>query len=167
MKSVFVLLFLTGLAGCTPPTPTSDKQVSNSSMAAIDTKGTASSEQTSKCSAAKEAAVAARFIYDKDYRARAGGGGGSGPSLTVGELDACRLVESGAFVGKWKGRRWRFLPVEGSSFTRDPKKIWVSDTVSSEADRVWHSEWRGDFAPDAKTRELTDLLAQSAEVEGK
>ena len=154
------------MTGCTdaPEAIQSETEVTGTERQEVVNESAVSSEDESECNRAKEAAVAARLTYDRDYAERNGRPVPSQASLSVDQLDACRLVNGGAFVGKFGGIQWRFVPVVDGRYVTDPRQIWKTDT-SSGSDGIWYSEWRGDFASDSRAAELSELLEQSREVE--
>jgi hypothetical protein len=118
------------------------------------------------CANAKAAAVLARKAYDSDYESR--NPGAKSTSVSASELTSCRLVNGGAFVGKWgdlKPTRWRFVPSSGGDFSTNPHLIWISDEPIGSDDRIWFSEWRSENATDKKAKELSSLLDHSEAVQ--
>ena len=116
-----------------------------------------------ECLSAKKAMVAARKVYDREYERENPGV----PSATeaVNDFNACRLVPGGAFVGKWGGQRWKFIPKHGSRYVRNPHQTFESDTPMQGQDRWWFYSANDTDPPVAKRRELSKLLAVSRKVE--
>jgi hypothetical protein len=122
-----------------------------------------SKSDAAECELAKTAAVKARTKYDRDYVSR--NPGFQSMSLSVGELTSCKLAKSGAFVGKWGGQRWRYVPKSGSRYTEDPKKVWVGENEGLD-DLSWFSEWRSDGASVEKNEELNRLIKSARKIYG-
>ncbi len=116
-----------------------------------------------ECDQAKEAAVAARAKYDRDYESR--NPGAESKSLSADELTSCRLTEKGAFLGKWGGQRWRYVPKLGSKYATDPKQVWVGQDEGLD-DLSWFSEWRADGASVKKSEELNSQLKAARKIYG-
>ena len=117
----------------------------------------------SECDKAKAAAVAARSKYDRDYQSR--NPGFESMSLSADELTSCRLTAVGAFVGKWGGARWRFVPKKAGKYSTDPKQVWVGENEGLD-DLSWFSEWRADGASVAKSEELNRLIKSARRIYG-
>lgn len=120
-------------------------------------------EDIRKCKSAKTAAVSARSEYDRDYEAR--NPGFQSMPLSVEELTVCRLVVDGAFVGKWGGQRWRFIPTKGSGYSTDPRDVWIGENEGLD-DLSWFSEWRSEGASIEKNEELNSKLKTADEING-
>ncbi|HEV2078658.1 MAG TPA: hypothetical protein VGR19_02010 [Allosphingosinicella sp.] len=116
-----------------------------------------------ECDRAKAAAVAAREKYDRDYERR--NPGAESKSLSADELTTCRLVENGAFLGKWGGQRWRFVPKAGGKYSTDPKTVWVGQDEGL-SDLSWFSEWRSDGASVEQNEELNRNLKAARNIYG-
>jgi hypothetical protein len=122
-----------------------------------------SKSDAAECDKAKAAAVAARSKYDRDYERR--NPGFQSMSLSAGELTSCKLSAAGAFVGKWGGARWRFVPKRAGKYSTDPKQVWVGENEGLE-DLSWFSEWRADGASVAKNEELNRLIKSARRIYG-
>ena len=123
----------------------------------------AAPKDRAECDKAKEAAVAARTKYDRDYEAR--NPGMVSMSLSPDELTTCRLVDSGAFLGKWGGQRWRYVPKSDGAYARDPKRVWIGQDEGLD-DLSWFSEWRSEGASVAKNEELNSKLKSARNIYG-
>jgi hypothetical protein len=120
-------------------------------------------EDAADCMEAKKAAVSARKVYDRDYERR--NPGASSAALSIDELTSCKLADDGAFVGKWGGTRWRFVPKARGRYATDPKQVWVGENEGLD-DLSWFSEWRSDGASVAKNAELNRSIKVAREIEG-
>ena len=120
-------------------------------------------KDAAECIRAKQAAVTARTAYDEDYQRR--NPGSESASLSIGELTSCKLSASGAFVGKWGGTRWRFVPKISGKYVTDPKKVWVGENEGLD-DLSWFLEWRTDGTSVAKNEQLNRDITAARSIEG-
>ena len=165
MRNLSSVIAAAVLVSCTN---TSESEFANAAKVDMNSDGSAehpvvSQADAAECDKAKAAAVSARSKYDRDYERR--NPGFESMSLSADELTSCKLSAAGAFVGKWGGTRWRFVPKKGGMYSTDPKQVWVGENEGLD-DLSWFSEWRADGTTVAKNKELNRLLKSARGIYG-